>query len=136
MHHTKDKGDLGVAKAISRLVELQWTVAIPITEHASYDLIIEKEGVLLRVQVKYSSCKNSTIRTKLKNSWCDKNGVHSKLRSIGDFDLLAVYCPETDKVYFLQSKDFNNTSGINIRTELPRNYQKTGFRLASDYEII
>jgi hypothetical protein len=34
MHHTKDKGDLGVLKAQIDLFEQGFVVAIPMTEHA------------------------------------------------------------------------------------------------------
>jgi len=40
MHHTKDKGDLGVLKAQVDLFEHGFIVALPVTEHAPFDLII------------------------------------------------------------------------------------------------
>jgi len=40
MHHTKDKGDLGVLKAQVDLFEQGFIVALPVTEHAPFDLII------------------------------------------------------------------------------------------------
>lgn len=38
-HHTKDKGDLGVAKVHADLVSKEFTVLFPATEHAAFDLV-------------------------------------------------------------------------------------------------
>lgn len=41
-HHTKDKGDLGVAKAYADLVGKGFDVLLPTTEHAPFDLVAHK----------------------------------------------------------------------------------------------
>jgi hypothetical protein len=43
-HHTKDKGDLGVAKAHADLVSEGFTVLFPATEHAPIDLVAYGAG--------------------------------------------------------------------------------------------
>lgn len=43
-HHTKDKGDLGVAKAYADLVAKGFDVLFPTTEHAPFDLVAYAEG--------------------------------------------------------------------------------------------
>lgn len=43
-HHTKDKGDLGVAKAHADLAAKGFTVLFPATEHAPFDLVAYAEG--------------------------------------------------------------------------------------------
>lgn len=53
-HHTKDKGDLGVAKVFADLVSKGFMVLFPATEHAPFDLVAY-DGGFLRVQVKYRS---------------------------------------------------------------------------------
>ena len=52
-HHTKDKGDLGVAKAHADLAAKGFTVLFPATEHAPFDLVAYAEGLFHRLQVKY-----------------------------------------------------------------------------------
>ena len=39
MHHTKDKGDLGLTKIISDLTEKEFKVLLPISEHLPFDLV-------------------------------------------------------------------------------------------------
>lgn len=43
-HHTKDKGDLGVAKAHADLVTKGFYVLFPTTEHAPFDLVAYADG--------------------------------------------------------------------------------------------
>jgi hypothetical protein len=43
-HHTKDKGDLGVAKAHADLVSQGYVVLFPATEHAPFDLVAYRDG--------------------------------------------------------------------------------------------
>ena len=54
-HHTKDKGDLGTAKAHADLVERGFMVLFPATEHAEFDLVAYRDNVFHRIQVKYRS---------------------------------------------------------------------------------
>jgi hypothetical protein len=54
-HHTKDKGDIGVAKAHADLVTQGYVVLFPATEHAPFDLVAYRNGEFERVQVKYRS---------------------------------------------------------------------------------
>lgn len=44
-HHTKDKGDLGVAKAHADLTAQGFMVLMPLTEHAPFDLVAYRDGV-------------------------------------------------------------------------------------------
>jgi len=39
MHHTKEKGDLGVLKAQLDLFEQGFLILNPVTEHAPFDLV-------------------------------------------------------------------------------------------------
>jgi len=43
-HHTKDKGDLGTAKAHADLVGHGFVVLFPATEHAAFDLVAYRSG--------------------------------------------------------------------------------------------
>ncbi|WP_460849274.1 group I intron-associated PD-(D/E)XK endonuclease [Nocardioides ultimimeridianus] len=48
-HHTKDKGDLAVAKAHADLVGTGCVVLFPTTEHAPFDLVAYRDGAFSRV---------------------------------------------------------------------------------------
>ena len=56
---TKQKGDLAIGKAIHYFVLNGYEVCLPIGDKRDYDLIIEKDGKLARVQVKYGGLYNN-----------------------------------------------------------------------------
>ena len=51
MHHTKEKGDLGVLKAQLDMYEQGFTILNPVTEHAPFDLVVYKGKEFKRVQI-------------------------------------------------------------------------------------
>lgn len=55
--NTRQKGAVGVAKAIAYFADNGYVVLIPVSEAQRYDLVIEKDGVLQRVEVKSSNHK-------------------------------------------------------------------------------
>jgi hypothetical protein len=68
MRTTQRKGDIAVAQAVSTFTKLGWDVSLPLTESASYDLVIDVESKLKRVQVKYTSVKDVDLRRIHSNS--------------------------------------------------------------------
>ncbi len=64
-HHTKDKGDLGVLKAQANLCEKGYLLCFPMSEHAPFDLVIYKDNLFKRVQVKTRTIKNGFITVRL-----------------------------------------------------------------------
>jgi hypothetical protein len=131
-HVLKRKGDIGVAKVIADATSQGWNVCVPLTEHASYDLIVEKDGQSERMQVRYTSARKGRLEVKLRSSWADKNGTHCRKRKLEDFDILGVYCPEQDEVFYLRAKTFQNSTSINLRLE-PTRTKQTKIRMAEQF---
>jgi hypothetical protein len=68
MRTTQRKGDIAVSQAVVRFTKMGYDVALPFTESASYDLIIDTGEGLKRVQVRYSSVKEVALRRIHSNS--------------------------------------------------------------------
>lgn len=68
MRTTQRKGDSAVAQAIATFTRMGYDVSIPITESASYDLIVDVGDKLKRVQVKFTSCGQVDLRRIHSNS--------------------------------------------------------------------
>jgi hypothetical protein len=66
MRTTQRKGDIATTQCISTFTKLGYDVLLPITESAPYDLVVDVDNKLIRVQVKYSS-----------NSEVDLRNIHS-----------------------------------------------------------
>jgi hypothetical protein len=131
MHHTKNKGDLGVAKAYCDLVENGYLVLTPSTEHAPFDLVAYDSSKFMRIQVKYRSAVRGVLQVNLINWWADRNGSHGKPVDKGQIDVFCVYCPETDRCYYFRPEDANTS--ITLRVNAPKNNQSKNVRFADDY---
>jgi hypothetical protein len=77
MRETQRKGDIAVSQAIARFTKMGYDIALPLTESASYDLIVDTGKTLKRVQVRYSSLQDVDLRRIHSNS---KGYVVKKLR--------------------------------------------------------
>jgi hypothetical protein len=66
-HHTKSKGDLGVAKAYCDLVEKGYAVLFPATEHTPFDLVAYDGSRFVRIQVKYRRAVNGSVHIRMVN---------------------------------------------------------------------
>jgi len=135
MHHTKEKGDLGVLKAQMDLFEQGFTILNPLTEHAAFDLVAYKAGVFKRVQVKYRKLDSSgKLELKFSTSWADKHGTHTVPINKDEVDIYCVYCPDTDECYYIAPKDFGSHACLRVVT--PRNGQKRNVKNACDYRRV
>ena len=132
VHHTKEKGDLGVLKAQLDLFEQGFVILNPVTEHAPFDLVAYKNGQYKRIQVKYKSVdKTGSITIHFRSCWADKNGTHMRQVDKDEIDLYCIYCPDTDECYYLNPNDCKRS--VTLRVETPKNNQTNNVRLATDY---
>lgn len=128
---TTEKGELAKAATIFRLTQQGWCVSLPISEHAPYDLIAERDGVCRRVQVKHAANHTDYIHASLKSVMvnCSKTTVRTRER--GDWDAVALFDPVTTNVFFVLDSQVDNTTGIRLRLTPSR--QVKGVRYASDH---
>ena len=90
MRATQRKGDIATARAVSTFTALGFDVSIPLTESAAYDLIVEGQGTLARVQCKYASRREVDLRCIHSNS----QGYVVKRVKAEAFDWLYVLRPD------------------------------------------
>lgn len=126
--NTKQQGDIGVAKAIYIYTTLGYTVSIPNTDNAKYDLVVDKNGKLNRVQVKTTSFKTKygiyqvMLRTSGGNqSWTGEVGrIYKK-----NVDLVFILS-EDGAAYEFPSEILDGSSTVNLGKD------KEQFRVALD----
>jgi hypothetical protein len=135
LHHTKQKGDLGVLKAQVDLFEQGFTVLLPLTEHAPFDLVAYRAGEFHRVQVKYRKLdKSGKLDVKFSTCWTDRHGTHTVPVDKDEVDLYCVYCPDTDECYYLNPKAFS--SNATLRVEATKNGQLKNVMFATDFRRV
>lgn len=123
-HHTKDKGDLGVAKVHADLAAKGFTILFPATEHAPFDLVAYEAGKFTRLQVKFRSMRAGALTVKFRSSWADRAGTHSTPIDKTSIDAVAIYCPDTDQCYYVDP--LAHGSCVTLRTVPSRNGQQAG----------
>jgi hypothetical protein len=65
---TQRKGDIATARAVATFTALGYDVSLPLTESAAYDLIVDGEAGLQRVQCKFCSTREVNLRRIHSNS--------------------------------------------------------------------
>jgi hypothetical protein len=131
-HHTKGKGDLGVLKAQIDLYEQGFTICVPLTEHAPFDLAAYKDGEFRRIQVKYRAVDRfGKIDVKFSTCWNDRHGTHTVPIDKNEVDLFCIYCPDTDECYYLDPGKFGSNATLRVRT--PKNGQAKRVSFATNY---
>jgi len=88
LRNTQRKGDIAVAQAIATFTKLGHDVALPITESAAYDLILDCDEGLKRVQVRFTS--SSRRQVDLRRIHSNGNGYVVKKTKPDAYDWLYV----------------------------------------------
>jgi hypothetical protein len=103
-HHTKDKGDIGVAMITADLTSRGAHVLLPaFSEHLKYDLVSDFNGSLFKIQAKFRMVAgiNRHVHVPASTSWSDRNGTHTTHYTSADFDLFAIWVPDIKQVLYV-----------------------------------
>jgi len=135
VHHTKNKGDLGVLKVKVDLFTKGYLILNPETEHAPFDIVIYKNGVFKTVQVKYRNLtKSGIVMLPLRSCYSTSKGVRSKNINKTLIDIVAIYCPQTDTCYYFKPTQFGKSA--TLRVNMPLNNQLAGIHLAENFREV
>ena len=122
-HHTKEKGDIGNLKIVANLAEQGLKVLVPLSEHLPFDLVAynQDSNKLYRIQSKYKKVVNGKIAVSLRTSYATKDGNFSNRYKVDAFDVLAVYCPDTDSVFYISSNEISHLgNSVTFKVEEPK----------------
>lgn len=112
---SKEKGDLAVASAIHHYMSNGYEVCLPIGDKRPYDIIVELDGNVSRVQVKYAGFYNAVRQHKvaLRITGGNQSFKVAKKYSDSDFDELFVYTANHRK-FSIPWRDIKARNEINI----------------------
>lgn len=135
MLNTVSIGDIGETQAIALFTKNQISVSKPLTNNTRYDLIIEKNNKLYRVQVKSTaSIKDGKMEFATKTTNYVKGSWSSNHYTKDEVDVFFLYCLENEWCGLFIPEDEIPTS-LYIRVVPPKNNQKIGIRLMEDYSF-
>ena len=109
----------------------------PVAEHGRFYMGFEIGDRIYRVQVKTARLArdDTVLIICLHTSRTTPNGYVRARYLPGEIDLVAAYAPELERCYLLEAPLIVERNAIQLRLEPPRNGQRAGINLASDYEF-
>ena len=106
-----------------------FTVSIPFGSGASYDLLVDTNSNIYKVQVKTAWIGNGVLKYKSQRR---QPKIEKRIPyKLGEIDYLAIYCPANNSLYGIHIK--NHPTGGWLRLEPVKNGQSKKIRWASDY---
>jgi hypothetical protein len=130
--NTKLKGDVSELRVAAALIEAGYAVSKPFGENQRYDLVIDDGETLARVQVKTGRLRNGVVLFNCSSAHAHRGRPSRPYR--GEVEYIAVYCPDTGKVYFVPEAHFTNSYGSLRIVPTKNNVAKT-VRWASAFEL-
>lgn len=110
----KQRGNCGLGIAIGYFSTNGYTVSIPLNDTQDYDLLIDRNNEIKRVQVKYTSCKTKygNYQVALKSCGGTKGTTY---KTVIDTNVDYVFIA-TDKLdmYLIPKSEINNKSTLNL----------------------
>ena len=110
----KEKGNTSLGIAIAYYSSNGYTVSIPLNDTQDYDLIVDKDNVLKKVQVKSTVCKTKygNYQVALKSCGGTKGKTYKTLIDTNVDELFIL--TEDLNMYIVPIEEINNKTTLNI----------------------
>lgn len=113
--NSKKQGDLGLGKAIGYLTECGYTVSLPLTDSQPYDLIVDIENKLNRVQVKTTTYINEYKTYCINLSVKGGNRSYNTIKKFDKTKVEYIFAVTGDnQKYFIPSSEIKATNNLNL----------------------
>lgn len=123
--NTQDKGDHAELRVASALKRCGWTVLMPYSESKKYDLVAERDGEFVRVQVKSSRWTGTSIKFPCYCSNSSKSGSNRTDYTREEIDGFGVYCDQYETCFWIPVEESNRNSmslnAYDVSAENPAN---------------
>jgi PD-(D/E)XK endonuclease len=136
MAELKRRGDLAELRVAADLLARGHRIAIPFGEDSDYDLIVDREGHLERVQVKHAVSDGRVIPVRCRSMSLTNGRVRSvKKYTAATIDWIAVFDVTTDRCYYVPAAELGpaGRSLLHLRLQPTRSGRRQGIRHAADY---
>lgn len=113
--NSKKQGDAGLGLAIAHFTMQGYNVALPLTDSVDWDLIVEINGALKKVQVKTSiQLRRGTMVFDCAVSGGNKTRSTCKSIPDQDWDLLFLYHLLTQKKALIPKSEITSSGQVNL----------------------
>lgn len=110
----KEKGNTSLGIAIAYYTSNGYTVSIPLNDTQDYDLIVDRDNIIKRVQVKATGCitKSGNYQVALKSCGGTKGNTYKRLINTAIEELFIL--TEKEDIYIIPIEMIKNKSTISI----------------------
>jgi hypothetical protein len=129
------KGAAAEAAITAAVIQLGLTVLRPLCEGRRYDLIVDLEPALLRVQCKLARQTGGVLSVRMQTSRHTPHGYVFTSYSPSEIDAVVAYSSELNRCFLLPIAEVAGMRGVHLRLEAPKNNQAQGIKWAADYEL-
>ena len=131
---TNQKGAIAEAAIAKAAAALGVVVSRPIQD-AAYDLILDVQARLLRVQCKWAVRRGDVLTAHCQRCRRGPDGFVRRQYHRDEIDAIAIYCAELDACYLLPARMSVNRTAVQLRLGPTRNNQQRLINWAKDYEF-
>lgn len=116
-------------------IQLGLTVLRPLCEGRRYDLVIDLEPQLLRVQCKLAQRLDGALSVRLSTNRLTPAGYVSTSYTATEIDAVGAYSHELQRCFLIPVSEVSGRRGIHLRLDPTRNNQAQRIKWARDYEL-
>jgi hypothetical protein len=131
MAETKRKGMVAELAIMAEAAKRGYRILVPFGEDCPYDIVVERNGKLERVQCKYTESDGKVVQVRCQ---CTNNWVTTRYKPT-DIEWIATYDHTTGISYFVPSSMLTPTgrTAISLRLVPTVNRQMSGIHWACDF---
>ena len=126
--HTKRKGSIAELAVAAALIKNSWHVLMPYGENTRYDLVAERDGRFVRIQVKYVTPKDGKLKVNCRSS----NNWSTLSYTAREIDVIAAYDASSAAIYYVPVASIRKAE-MNLRLAPTKNNQKAKVRFAEQF---
>ena len=131
---TNQKGAIAEVAITKVAVEIGVVVSRPVQD-AAYDLILDLQDRLVRVQCKWAVVSGDVVTIRCRRCRRGPEGFIHRGYDHGEIDAIAAYCLELDACYLLPLELSVERAAVSLRLAPPHNNQKRKIHWAEEYEF-
>jgi hypothetical protein len=129
------KGAAAEAAISAAAIQLGLTVLRPLCEGRRYDLVIDLEPELLRIQCKMARRVSGVLSVCLQTCRYTPAGYISTSYTVDEVDAIAAYSPDLRRSFLIPIREAADRRSFYLRVDPTRNNQAKGIRWARDYDF-
>lgn len=131
---TNQKGAIAEAAIALEAAKLGIPVLKPVAEHCRYDLALEIDRKIVRVQCKWAAQRGDVIEVRTSSSWYSPGrGYVVRSYTASEVDAIAAYCPDNGNCYLIPISRVGGQAHCSLRVVPTRNGQRAAINSASEY---